>query len=295
MDRLVSMTAFAKVVESGGFSAAGRRLNMSTTMVSNHIQALEEHLGARLLNRTTRKVSVTEAGRAYYDRCSQILAEVAEADEAVGELQATPRGVLRLNISPALAAVMGRVIADYVGLYPAASVEMAATDRMVDLVEEGFDLAVRVTPVPESNLIVRRLTAYRHVLCGSPAYLARRGTPQVPADLAGHNCLNYAYYPFGQEWHFISRGTEQAVRISGNLRCNMPATLIEMALTGQGLIMVPGFLVAEPLRDGRLVSLLTEFLPVELEINAFYPHRRHLSAKVRAFIDLLIKHFVADA
>jgi len=203
--------------------------------------------------------------------------------------------VLRLNISPALAAVMGRVIGDYVGHYPAASVDMAATDRMVDLVEEGFDLAVRITPVTESNLIVRRLTSYRHALCGSPAYLARRGTPQAPADLAAHNCLNYAYYPFGQEWHFIAAGREQTVRISGNLRCNTAATLVEMALTGQGLIMVPGFLVAEQLRAGVLVSLLREYLPVEFEINAFYPHRRHLSAKVRAFIDLLIKHFAADA
>src|SRR5271168_549668 len=164
MDRLTSMAAFTKVVESGGFSAAGRRLNMSVTMVSNHIQALEEQLGARLLNRTTRKVSLTEVGRTYYERCNQILAEVAEADEAVSELQSTPRGVLRLNISPALTPVIARIIAEFVELYPNASVDMVMTDRMVDLVEEGFDLSIRITPIAESNLILRRLGTYRHVL-----------------------------------------------------------------------------------------------------------------------------------
>jgi DNA-binding transcriptional LysR family regulator len=291
MDRLTSMTAFTKVVESGGFSAAGRRLNMSATMVSNHIQALEERLGARLLNRTTRKVSLTEAGRTYYERCSQILAEVAEADEAVGELHETPRGVLRLNISPALPAIMGRVIAEYCALHPAATVDMAATDRMVDMVEEGYDLAVRVTPVSELNLIVRRLGTFRHVLCGAPDYLARRGTPTTPADLVSHNCLNYAYYPFGQEWHFVAGNRELTVPISGNLRCNMSDTLREAALAGQGLLLVPGFLVADDLAAGHLVSVLGDYLPVEFAINAFYPHRRHLSAKVRVFVDLLARYF----
>jgi DNA-binding transcriptional LysR family regulator len=291
MDRLTSMNVFTKVVESGGFSAAGRRLNMSTTMVSNHIQALEEQLGARLLNRTTRKVSVTEIGQTYYERCSQILAEVAEADEAVGELQSTPRGVLRLNISPALPPVIGRIIVEYLGLYPDVSVDMTATDRMVDLVEEGIDLSIRITPVAEQNLIARRLASYRHVVCGSPAYLAKHGTPKVPADLANHNCLHYEYSPFGMEWRFSSGRGEQSVRVSGNLRCNSSITLSDAAILGQGLILMPGFLVTQELRDGRLVSLLTDFLPNEFVINAFYAHRRHLSAKIRIFVDLLIDHF----
>jgi DNA-binding transcriptional LysR family regulator len=294
MDRLTSMAAFTKVVESGGFSAAGRRLNMSPTMVSNHIQALEDQLGARLLNRTTRKVGLTEIGRTYYDRCSQILAEVAEADEAVGALQSTPRGVLRLNISPPLAPIMGRIIAAFVSLYPDVAVDMASTDRMVDLVEEGFDLAIRISPVAEKNLIVRRLVSYRHVLCGSPEYLAKHGTPKVPADLAQHNCLNYEYFPFGQEWHFIAGRTEHVVRISGNLRCNSSDALCAAALLGQGLILVPGFLLTQDLRAGRLISLLADFLPVQFAINAFYAHRRHLSAKVRSFVDLLSEHLNLD-
>src|ERR1041385_1799166 len=261
MDRLTSMTAFIKVVENEGFSAAGRHLNMSPTMVSNHIQALEERLGARLLNRTTRRVSLTEVGKAYYDRCTQILSDVGEADEIVSALQSTPRGALLLNISPALSPAIVRPIGEFVGRYPDVSVDMTTTDRMVDLVEEGFDLAIRITPVPESNYIVRRLGSYRHVLCGTPAYLAERGTPKVPADLTRHNCLNYSYHPFGQDWRFTTKKSVQTVRVVGNLHCNSGATLCAMGLLGQGLILLPEFLVAQDLKAGRLVSVLTDFLP----------------------------------
>ena len=295
MDRLTSMAVFTKVVENTGFSAAGRRLNMSATMVSNHVQSLEEHLGVRLLNRTTRKLSLTEAGRAYYERCSQILAEITEADEAVGELQATPRGVLRLNIAQALQPVIGQTIAEYVAHYPEASVDMTMTDRMVDLVEEGFDLAVRIMPAAPPNLIVRRLTSFRLVLCGAPAYLAKHGTPVVPADLTAHNCLNYQYHPFGQDWRFTVGGGEVTVRITGNLRSNSAVALKAAAVQGQGLLLIPRFLVVEDLRAGRLVSLLTDLLPTELSVDALYPHRRHLSAKVRAFIDLLTRHFSLES
>lgn len=292
MDRLTSMTAFTKVVESGGFSAASRRLNMSVTMVSSHIQALEERLGVRLLNRTTRKVSLTEAGRAYYERCSQILAEVAEADEAVGELQSTPRGVLRLNIAQAVAGVIGRVIAAYVGRYPSASVDMTMTDRMVDMVEEGYDLAVRVTPMPDSNLIVRRLASFRNILCASPAYLARHGAPKSPQDIAAHNCITYQYYPYGHDWRFLSGTSELSVRVSGNFSCNSAAALVQAGVSGVGLLLVPSFMAETEVKAGLLVPVLKDSLAaVEFEVCALYPHRRHLSAKVRAFIDLLTEQF----
>jgi DNA-binding transcriptional LysR family regulator len=291
MDRLTSMTAFTKVVENEGFSAAGRHLNMSPAMVSNHIQALEEHLGARLLNRTTRKVSLTEVGKAYYDRCTQILHDVVEADETASALQSTPRGALRLNISPALAPAMVRPITEFVGRYRDASVDMQMTDRMVDLVEEGFDLSIRVTPVPDSTYIVRRLGSYRHILCGTPDYFAEHGTPKVPADLTKHNCLNYSYHPFGQGWRFATKKGEQTVRVTGNLHCNSSVTLSAMALQGQGLILVPKFLVAEDLEAGRLVSVMNDTRPIAFSIDAYYPHRRHLPAKVRVFIDLLVEHF----
>ena len=291
MDRVASMAAFVKVVESGGFSAAARRLNLSPTMVSNHVQALEERLGARLLNRTTRKVSLTEVGRTYYERCQQILAEIDEADEAAGALQVVPRGLLRINTSPALARLVARVGAEFTGRHAEVSISLYMTDRMVDMVEEGYDLAVRIVPTEESRLIVRHLATFDYVLCGSPAYFERHGKPKRPADLASHNCLRYSHPPFGNEWRFTGpEGVEKAT-ISGNLETNSVEALRVAALGGQGLLLAPSFMIAAELTSGRLEPVLDGYRPTQYPIAAIYPHRRLLSAKVRSFIDLLAKRF----
>src|ERR1700722_7787533 len=189
MDRITSMATFVKVVDAGGFSAAARALNLSPSVVTNHIQALEERLGVRLLNRSTRKVSLTEVGQAYYDRCVRIIADLDDADQVAEALQSKPRGTLRLNTAMAIPPIIAPVITAFVALYPEASVSVGATGRMVDLVEEGFDLAIRVTPVPTSSLIVRHLASYRFVVYCAPDYFASRGKPERPADLAHHNCL----------------------------------------------------------------------------------------------------------
>src|SRR5262245_41628043 len=168
MDRMTSLTVFTRVVDAGGFSAAARRLDMSTTMVSNHVQALEDRLGVRLLNRTTRRVSVTEIGRTYYDRCVQILAQVDEADRLATEMQASPRGKLRLYTNASMTGFISPVVSDFIAAHPLVSVELTFGERMVDLVDEGYDLAIRTTPPPDSSLIVRRLTTWRHVLCCAP-------------------------------------------------------------------------------------------------------------------------------
>ena len=287
MDWLTSLTVFARVVESGGFSAAARRLNMSATMVTNHVRSLEDRLGARLLNRTTRRTSLTEIGQAYYERCTQILAELEEADRVAGALQSTPRGTLRLYVGTHIVRFMAPVVARFLERYPESSVDLTIGERMVDLVEEGFDLAIRPTPPPDSSLIVRRLATWRHILCCSPRYLERHSPPRLPADLASHNCLRYAFYPFGDEWRFVDpAGRPVSVRVAGNLLTNSAETLRRVGLSGLGLFLAPSFFVADDLRDGRLVSLLEEHRPVEFAINAIYPHRRHLSAKVRCFIDL---------
>ena len=288
MDRLTSLTVFARVVDSGGFSAAARRLNMSTTMVSNHVQALEDRLGARLLNRTTRKMNLTEVGKAYYERCTQILADLEQADEIAGALQSAPRGTLRLYTSVHIVRFLAPVVAEFLSLYPDASVQLMMGERMVDMVEEGYDLAIRSTPVPDSSLIVRQLTKWRHVLCCSPSYLEAHDSPRRLADLANHNCLRYAFYPFGDEWRFI--GPDQkpaAVRVSGNLLTSSGETLRTAALRGLGIFLAPGFLSADDFEAGRLVPLLPDYRPVELAINALYPHRHLVSAKVRAFLELL--------
>src|SRR3984893_13667826 len=291
MDRLTSLTAFVRVVDNGGVSAAGRKLNMSTTMVSNHIQALEERLGAALLHRTTRKVSLTEVGRAYYDRATQILSDLEQADDIAGALQSTPRGTLRIYTATHIVPIVAPVVAEFLSSYPDVKVDLNMGERTIDLIDEGFDVAIRLTPPPDSSLIVRSLATWRHVLCCSPAYLEKHGPLRQLSELANYNCVRHVLYPYGDEWRFVDRkGTPASVRISGNLVSNSGDMLRTAALQGVGILLGPGFLVADDLDSGRLVRLLSEYRPFELSMNAVYPHRHHLSAKVRTFIDLLAHH-----
>jgi DNA-binding transcriptional LysR family regulator len=290
MDRLTSLTAFVRVADSGGFSAAGRKLNMSTTMVSNHVQALEERLGARLLNRTTRKVSLTEVGKAYYDRATQILADLEQADDIAGALQSTPRGTLRIYAATHIVPFVAPVVVELLSAYPDVKVGLTMGERAIDIIDEGFDVAIRLTPPPDSSLIVRSLATWRHVLCCSHGYLEKHGRPQQLSDLAEHNCVRHVSYPY-DEWRFADRkGTPASVRVSGNLITNSGETLRRAALDGVGVSLAAGFIVHDDLEAGRLVRLLPEYRPVELSMNAVYPHRHHLSAKVRTFIDLLVQH-----
>jgi len=291
MDRLTSLTAFVRVVDTGGFSAAARKLNMSTTMVSNHIQALEERLGARLLNRTTRKVSTTEIGKAYYDRCIQILSDIEQADDIAGALQSVPRGTLRIHSATHMVPFVAGVVAKLLSTYPDVKVDLRMGEGDIDLIEEGYDIALRMTPPPDSSLIVRSLATWRHVLCCSHDYLEKHGRVQQLAELSEHNCGRHLNYPFGDEWRFFDRkGAPASVRISGNLVTNSGEALRRMVLEGAGVGLLAGFLVSDDLDAGRLVRLLPEYRPVELSMNAVYPHRHHLSAKVRTFIDMLVHH-----
>ena len=293
MDRLTSMTVFVKVVDCGGFSAAARRLGMSVTMVSNHVQSLEERLGARLLNRTTRSVGLTETGRAYYERCTGILAEIEDADRAASALHSTPMGTLKLHSNNHIVRFLAPVISHYLRLYPSMKVDVTGGDRAVDLVEEGYDLAVRtVRPVESTTLIVRNLSTWRHILTASPAYLANHPAIAALEDLTRHNCMRYAHYPYGEEWRFTDPdGQPVAVRISGNLVSNTAETLRTMALAGQAVFLAPSFLVEEDIQKGQLVEILPAWRPLEFAINALYPHRHQLSSKVRIFIDLMSEHF----
>jgi DNA-binding transcriptional LysR family regulator len=292
MDRLTSLTAFVRVADSGGFSAAAKRLNMSVQMVSNHVKALEDRLGARLLNRTTRKVGLTDTGKAYYDRCTQILSEIEEADRIAGALDNTPRGTLRLFTGSHIVRVIAPVVAEFLARHPAVSIDLTVGERMIDIVEESFDLAIRMTPPPDSSLIVRNLTTWRHVLCCAPDYFAGDAAPRRPADLAGHNCLRYAFYPFGDEWRFTGPGGKPAAaRVSGNLVSNSGEVLRQVTLHGQGVFLAPSFVVADDLAAGRLVRILEDYRPLEFTINAVYPHRHHVSSKVRTFLDMATARF----
>jgi DNA-binding transcriptional LysR family regulator len=288
------MLSFVKVVEHRGFSSAARQLNLATSVVTTHVKSLEERLGVRLLNRTTRNVSLTEAGRTYYERCVQILSEIEDAEEAAQMLQSKARGILRLNTSPGIPAAIASSIAEYNDLYPDVTVRLTATSRMLDLVEEGYDLAIWYGATPASNLIIRHLAAYRMVICASPKYLAKHGRPKHPSELADHNSVIFydaTQGKEGKEWTFAGRDGDFQVRFSGNLETNSPIAFRAAALHGQGFIITPAPIVIDDLKSGALVAILSDFLPKQFSIDALYPHREHLPAKVRTFIDLLAKNF----
>jgi DNA-binding transcriptional LysR family regulator len=292
MDRLASIAAFVRVVENGGFTAAARHLNLSPTMVSNHVQVLEDRLGARLLNRTTRRVSLTEIGREYYERSAHILADLDEADRAAGALQATPRGRLRVHCHPSLARIIAPVVTAYLRDNPEVSVDLRRGDQLIDLLEEGFDVAIRPYVPADSSLMVRRLADWRHVLCCSPSYLETHPEPMSPADLSAHNCIRYAFYPFGDEWRFTDPdGAPLTVRVAGNL-VTSDTEMTRFAVTaGLGVMLISPFSIHEDLRAGSLVPLLRNYPTAQFTIAALYPHRRHLAAKVRVFIDALARLF----
>ena len=246
MDRVSSMLSFVKVVEKGGFSSAARELNLSTSMVTTHVKSLEDRLGVRLLNRTTRNVSLTEAGHAYYDRCVQILSEIDDADEAVQTLQAKPRGMLRLNVSPAIPALIAPSVAEFTTLYDGVSVHLNMTSRMIDLVEEEFDLAIRVLPATDSSLVRRHLATFRFIAAASPEYVAKHGRPEHPSDLAKHNCLIFydaSVGKGGKEWNFAGPDGNFAVHVHGSFETNSIHGLRAAVTLGQGLILGTSVLV----------------------------------------------------
>jgi DNA-binding transcriptional LysR family regulator len=289
------MRVFAKVVESGSFTGAAERLGISASMVSQHVKELEERLAVRLLNRTTRKVSVTEVGRAYYERCTRLLADLEEIEHAVSDMHAAPRGELRINATPSFGILhLAPAIADFTARFPAISVELTLSERPVDLIAEGFDVAVRVEEMPDSSLIARQLAPCRMVVCGAPSYLERHGMPRTPADLTAHNCLTAAgnVLPYYRAWH-LTAADGSALNISprGNLRTNSGAVLKVAALAGHGLVCLPTYFVGDALQSGRLVTVLDDYIAPPLTLRALYPHNRHLSAKVRAFVDFLVGRF----
>lgn len=293
MDRWLAMEAFVRVVESGTFVAAAERLGMSTSSLSRLVADLEQHLGARLLNRTTRRLSLTESGQSYFERCVTLLADLAEAEAIAGLASAEPRGTVRITCSHGMAELrVAPAIATFVERHPAVKFDLVVSDRFVDLVEEGFDLAVRVGPVGSDRLVARRLGTMRLLLCASPAYLERRGTPDSVEALAAHDALTYAYSSTPRLWRFTEAdGRVREVRVAGKLHANSGEALRSAAMAGLGLIYEPDFLVAEALQRGQLVRVLPEYEGTRGDIWAVYPSRRHLSLKVRLFVGHVAQAF----
>lgn len=289
---LNDMLIFARVVDARGFSEAARRMGTSKSRISKAVTRLEQSLGARLLNRSTRGLSVTEIGGAFYEHCVRIADEAAQAAELASRLQSEPRGVLkvtapisfgRLHVAPALA--------EYLSRHPKLAIDMTVTDRLVDLVDEGYDVAIRIAREPSPHLVARELAPVRRVICATPGYFERFGVPATPRDLQAHNCLHYTAFSAQGEWRLQGPQGETIVRIKGSLRIDDDDTLAQAVLGGLGIALLPTFIIGGELQAGRLQAVLEDHVPLERRVYAVHLPNRHLPAKVRALIDLLRARF----
>ena len=295
MKDLTGMAIFARVAEAKSFSVAARRLKLSKSVVSKHVSKLEKSLGARLLNRTTRRLSLTEIGAAFYEHCARMVEEAEQAELVVGRLGAAPRGVLKLNASVEFGTVhVAPALPGFLTQYPEVSIDMTLSDRFVDLAEEGYDVAIRSAwrDEPGPNLVARELAPIRRKVCATPDYFQRHGLPHAPDDLIHHNCLIYTGSG-GQAawWRLVGPDGELSVPVSGNLRINDNEALWRAVRGGIGVALLPTFLMGEDVQQGTLQAALTDYTSVERSVYAVYLPNRHLSPKVRALIDFLLERY----
>jgi DNA-binding transcriptional LysR family regulator len=290
MDKLASLRAFVKVVEHGSFSEAARALHLSRSAVSKYVIDLEQDLGVALLNRTTRSASPTENGRGYYERAVAILADLEEADLGVASLQAEPRGLLRINAPMSFGTLqLGPAIAAFMEQHPELQIQLTLNDAQIDAVQEGFDVTLRIAELASSSLIARRLLGVARIFCASPAYIAQRGAPQHPKELKGHDCLTYGFLATGQQWKLTGPDGEHRMSVPWKLCANNAEVLQQAALRGRGIALLPTFIAGAALEAGELVPVLEQYRAPEIALYAIYPPTRHLSAKVRLFIDFLVE------
>lgn len=294
MDRIIAAEVFVAIVERGSMIAAAEALGMSRAMVTRYLAQMEQWAGARLLHRTTRRLSLTDAGERTLERCRRMLALAGEIDLANGEQGDALRGLLRINCSQSLGQnALARAVVEYQQRYPQVAVDMQMSNRTVNLVEERIDLALRITNELDPNLIARPLSTCDSVVCAAPAYLAAHGIPRQPQDLALHNCLTYSY--FGKSlWHFNHRDGETAVAVSGNLSANESMVLMTSALLGAGIALQPYYSVAPLLASGELVELLPAYRPRAMGIYGIYTSRNQMPAAVRTMLDFLVAWFAND-
>ncbi|HEX5747181.1 MAG TPA: LysR family transcriptional regulator [Archangium sp.] len=289
---LNEMQLFVRVVREQGFTRAAKALGMPKSTVSERISRLEERLGVRLLHRTTRSVQATEVGQAYYEECTRIIAQAEEADARVRDASTAPRGLVRVT-APQLfgQAFLGTAVAEFLARYPETEVELVLTDRKVDLVEEGFDLAIRAVGDTDASLVMRKLGDADLLCCASPRYLRAHGTPATPEALSSLACIVFGTSRQGHTWSFEREGETRRVRIRARYAVNSFPLVRQAALAGLGIAHVPRFLCSEELRTGKLVPVLEEWSTGQSTLRALYPSRRHLSAAVRALLDLLVERF----
>ena len=290
MDKLQAMLVFSRVVELGSFVRAAEKLGLSTTAVSRHISDLENHLGTRLLQRTTRKLHLTEAGTQFHLRAQQILEDIQEAESLIVQDNQQPSGVLRLSVSiPFATRHLAPLIPRFCARYPGLNVEVVASDRKLDLIEDGLDLVLRITQELEGNMVARRLATIHTIISASPDYLARAGIPTTPAELVNHSCLVYTGIPDPNQWRFYRKQQEvDSVAVRGALCADNGDVLLAAAQQGMGITRQPSFMVGEAIAAGRLIPLLTGYQMPTLTLSALFPSRSYLPAKVRLMVDFLL-------
>ncbi len=288
MDKITGMTVFTRIAKSGSFTSAAEELGMSRAMVTKHIMHLESSLGVRLLNRTTRHLSLTEVGRAYLERCLIILAEIEETEAAVTQLQSEPKGTLRISAPPYFGSKhLIPAIVDYNRQFPDVHFDVVLHSGIIDLIEESIDLAIRLDNLNDSSLVSRNLAVSQLILCASPDYLKSHGMPRHPDDLERHNCLINTGLPPRDIWKFSDGKIQKSFRVNGSMRSNIAGAVRSAAINGMGLAVLPSYMIGEELKTGRLVQVLKAYPVASVNIHAVYPHRKYLSTKVRTFLDFL--------
>ena len=292
IDLLDGVAVFVGVINAGSFTAAAHALGHSTSYVSKVITRLENRLGSRLLNRTTRTISLTDAGRAYYERCSQIVIDAENAERSINQLQDTPRGLLRINAPGSFGSRhLHDVLAQFMHRFPEVKLEVEFNDRLIDVVAEGFDVVIRVGEIKDSNLVARKFTSSKAVVVASPDYLERKGSPEKAEDLLQHDCISYSLLPAPNQWDFYKNGVRSTVTVSPRVMCNSSAIEVSMAVQGIGVTRVPLFTCEQEVKSGELQTVMNNYDELLFDVYAVYPHRQYLTAKVRAFVDFLVEAF----
>ena len=293
MDRFENMSTFIRVVEAGSVSGAADRLGIAKSAVSRRLKELEEHLGVELFHRTTRKMNLTDTGRAFYHQSVRILEDVLEAELATTQAHGTLKGSLKIALPSTFGLMhMGPAINEFLKAHPQIEFDLDFNDREVDLIQEGFDLAIRIANLPDSSLIARRLAPIHNVICASPSYIEQMGAPRTPDELVGHRCLVYSLLSDYEYWSLTDRnGKETRTKILPYLKASTGDFLKDAAVEGMGITMEPSFIAYKEIESGALVQLLDDYNPPRIDAYAIYPPTRHLSQRVRAFVDFVVKRF----
>jgi DNA-binding transcriptional LysR family regulator len=289
---LDGMAVFVEVINAGSFTAAARSLGHSTSYISKQVTRLEKRLGSRLLNRTTRTISLTDAGRAYYERCSQIMIDAENAERSINRLQETPSGLLRINAPVSFGSRhLLDVFSTFMQSYPDVKLEVEFNDRLIDVVAEGYDVVIRVGEIKDSSLVARKITSSKSVVLASPDYIKRKGKPQRVEDLTQHDCIAYSLLPAPTQWAFYKDGQRSSVTVDPCAMCNNAELEVAMLVQGIGIARLPLFTCEQEVASGALQIILQDYEQHQLDVFAVYPHRQYLTAKVRAFVDYVVAAF----